>query len=474
MAESAIRRNISTQVLFLFPLLSLLYLSGGEMAMAPMEKTEKEALYLAIQGFLGNWWNGSDLYPDPCGWTPIQGVSCDLFDDLWYITILSIGPVLENSLDCSPNSRFTRSLFELKHLKSLSFFNCFSANQSITLPSNGWDKLAVSLEILEFRSNKGLVGEIPIEVFSLTNLQSLVLMQTGLFGKLPDEIDNLINLKRLSLAGNRFMGSLPNSFGKNMNELLILDLSSNSLSGSIPSSIGGLTSLLKLDISNNLFSGSLHPELASLKNLTLLDLRNNCLSGGWVQSLQGMFSLQDMLLSNNPLGGNLVDFGWEKLQNLSNLDLSNTGITGVIPESIAGLRRLRFLALDNNHLSGKVSPKLADLPDLNVLYLSGNNFTGELDFSEEFFERMGRRFTAWNNRNLCYRAGRFVPFGVELCREEGVAVQNSKNKFGVGSQDPESGFVASFGLQTCSSSNENLAVILIQVIVTIFLLLQRL
>lgn len=39
---------------------------------APMEEREKEALYSGIQGFVGKWWNGSDLYPDPCGWTPIQ------------------------------------------------------------------------------------------------------------------------------------------------------------------------------------------------------------------------------------------------------------------------------------------------------------------------------------------------------------------------------------------------------------------
>ena len=44
----------------------------GDPEMATMEKTEKEALYSAIQGFVGTWWNGSDLYPDPCGWTPIQ------------------------------------------------------------------------------------------------------------------------------------------------------------------------------------------------------------------------------------------------------------------------------------------------------------------------------------------------------------------------------------------------------------------
>jgi hypothetical protein len=38
----------------------------------PMEKTELNSLYSAIQGFVGNSWNGSDLYPDPCGWSPIQ------------------------------------------------------------------------------------------------------------------------------------------------------------------------------------------------------------------------------------------------------------------------------------------------------------------------------------------------------------------------------------------------------------------
>lgn len=378
--------------------------------------------------------------------------------------------MLENSLECSQNSTFTPSLFELKHLKVLSFFNCFSANQPTTLPLNGWDKLAGSLETLEFRSNEGLNGEIPIDLFGLTNLQSLVLMENGFVGKLPDEIDNLISLRRLSLSGNRFTGALPNSFGKAMNELLILDLSSNSLSGSIPSAIGDLTSLLKLDLSNNLFSGSLPRELGALKNLTLLDLRNNSLSGGWIQSLQGMLSLQYMLLSNNPLGGNLMEFGWEKLKNLSNLDLSNMGLSGVIPESIAGLKRLRLLALNNNQLSGEVSLKLAALPDLKALYLNGNNLTGELAFSEEFFERMGRRFTSWNNRNLCFRAEGFVPSGVELCREEGVAVQKSKKKFGGENQGQGSSFMALIGFQT-RSSNGNLGVILVHERLFVLLLL---
>lgn len=59
-------------------LVSILYLSilcngeDGDSIGAPMEKSEQEALYSAIQGFVGKWWNGSDLFPDPCGWTPIQ------------------------------------------------------------------------------------------------------------------------------------------------------------------------------------------------------------------------------------------------------------------------------------------------------------------------------------------------------------------------------------------------------------------
>lgn len=40
-----------------------------------MEKTEKAALYSTVQGFVGDSWNGSYLFPDPCGWTPIQVLS---------------------------------------------------------------------------------------------------------------------------------------------------------------------------------------------------------------------------------------------------------------------------------------------------------------------------------------------------------------------------------------------------------------
>lgn len=66
--------NTAVSVLVFF-LISLLVTSEVDAVSAPMEETEREALYLAIQGFVGRHWDGRNLYPDPCGWTPIQVIN---------------------------------------------------------------------------------------------------------------------------------------------------------------------------------------------------------------------------------------------------------------------------------------------------------------------------------------------------------------------------------------------------------------
>uniref|UniRef100_A0A2N9HJD6 Leucine-rich repeat-containing N-terminal plant-type domain-containing protein n=1 Tax=Fagus sylvatica TaxID=28930 RepID=A0A2N9HJD6_FAGSY len=388
-----------------------------------MEKKEQEALYATIQGFVGKFWNGSDLYPDPCGWTPIQGVSCDLYNGFWYVSALNIGPVYDNSLQCTRSAQFTHHLFMLNHLKKLSFFNCFfSPHQNpVRIPTSNWEKFRDTLKSLEFRSNPGLIGTIPTSFGYLKNLESLVLLENGLKGELPLEIGNLVKLKRLVLSENQLVGQIPASFG-GLKELLILDLSMNKLSGSLPLSLGNLTSLLKLDLSNNMLVGELPSTIGSLRNLTLLDLGRNKLFGGLAQSIQEMVSLKEMVMSNNPIGGDLIGIQWQNLQNLEFLDLSNMGLTGNIPESITELKKIRFLGLNNNNLSGSLSPKLASLPCISSLYLYGNNLTGKLEFSEWFYRKMGKRFGAWNNPNICYQAELMlstinVPFGVKPCTQ---------------------------------------------------------
>ncbi|CAM0879303.1 unnamed protein product [Alopecurus aequalis] len=358
---------------------------------APMEEKEKRALYAAIESFVGKGWNGSGLFPDPCGQTPIQGVSCDLFNGLWYPTVISIGPVLDNSLQCARDARFSPQLFDLRRLKSLTFYAYFPATNPTPIPANNWDKLAGSLETLEFRTNPGLNGAIPASIGRLADLQSLVLVDNNLNGTVPAELGGLAKLRRLVLSGN-------------------------GLSGPVPATLGGLKGLLKMDLSNNLLEGSIPPELAGLESLTLLDLRNNSLTGGLPEFVQGMASLQDLLLSNNPLGGTLMRSGWQKMASLATLDLSNAGLVGSIPESMATMPRLRFLALDHNRLSGAVPAKLAAMPSIGAMYLNGNNLTGALEFSDGFYQRMGSRFASWDNPGLCY-SGAAAPAGVAVCKD---------------------------------------------------------
>ncbi|XP_068636490.1 piriformospora indica-insensitive protein 2-like [Aristolochia californica] len=410
-----------------------------------MEEREQEALYTILRSFVGNWFNGSELYPDPCGWTPIQGVSCDLFDGIWYVTTMVIGTVHDNSFQCARLAEISPYLFELKHLKCLSFFGCFHHPTSIQgLP---WKKLARTLETLEFRSNPGLTGEIPAEFSSLRKLRSLVLLENNLTGELPLGLGNLTEMEKLVLAGNRFTGQIPVSLG-DLARLLIIDFSRNSLSGSLPSSIGGLTSLLKLDLSNNSFHGQLPEELGQLRNLILLDLRNNIFSDGLPQTLQEMVSLEQVLLSDNPIGGNLMSLNWQNLENLITLDFSRMGLVGEIPASMAEMKKLRFLALNDNHLSGNVPPNFSDMPCVNALYLNGNNLAGELEFSEEFYGKMGRYFSVWSNPELCYDAWvvakENAPTGVKECEKQ-PPISNAGLKAEVTSGDahPSCSFIGS-------------------------------
>ncbi|KAJ4794255.1 Piriformospora indica-insensitive protein 2 [Rhynchospora pubera] len=434
-------RQLMERRIALLLLLLLVWLSNGAQllvkteeaaptpAPAPMETREKQALYSVIQSFVGGSWNGSVLYPDPCGWTPIQGVSCDLFKGVWYVTSLSIGPVLDNSLQCAPDANFTPTLFELTHLKSLSFYNCFSLNTrpATTIPSSGWDTFAVTLETLEFRSNPGLTGPLPAGLGMVKSLKSLVFVGNGLSGEIPFEIGHLVNLRRLVI-------------------------STSGLTGSIPTTIGGLTSLLKLDLSHNLLQGNLPTELGNLKTLNLMDLRNNSFTGGLIPSMQSMVSLQDLLLSNNPLlGGTLTTIGWSNMVNLTTLDLSSTGLTGSISDSLLDLKSLRCLALDNNHLSGNVPQNLATMPNLSALYINGNNFTGKLGFSQDFYEKLGRRFASWNNPSLCYSAteiseGHDGPVGVQKCTGDKEANIGLRNKVDRSGPDVNSSLLVSFGI----------------------------
>jgi Leucine-rich repeat (LRR) protein len=60
-------------------------------------------------------------------------------------------------------------------------------------------------------SNRGLTGEIPSEIGTLTNLTSLNLSDNSLTGSIPSEVGNLTNLTLLNLGFNQLTGVIPES-----------------------------------------------------------------------------------------------------------------------------------------------------------------------------------------------------------------------------------------------------------------------
>jgi Leucine-rich repeat (LRR) protein len=67
-----------------------------------------------------------------------------------------------------------------------------------------------------------LSGEIPAELGSLSNLESLDLSGNALSGEIPAELGSLSNLIWLYLAGNQLSGCVPSSLE---DDLLLFDFS---------------------------------------------------------------------------------------------------------------------------------------------------------------------------------------------------------------------------------------------------------
>ncbi|KAK8959022.1 hypothetical protein KSP40_PGU015185 [Platanthera guangdongensis] len=125
-------------------------------------------------------------------------------------------------------------------------------------------------EIVEIlRANRSLFGEISPSISSLRNLKSLDMGSNMILGTIPSELLTCTNLQLLNLSYNDLTGPLPNlSLLKN---LQILDLSSNGFSGKFPEWVGNLSKLVQLGLAlNNFDEGEIPPNIGTLKNLTYL------------------------------------------------------------------------------------------------------------------------------------------------------------------------------------------------------------
>nr|TKR85106.1 putative LRR receptor-like serine/threonine-protein kinase [Populus alba] len=270
----------------------------------------------------------------------------------------------------SQNPQFrVDSLVNLTRLKS---FNASGFHLPGSIPDWFGQRL-VSLQVLDLSSCL-ISNAIPGSLGNLTSVTGLYLHDNNFTGMIPSSLGLLVGLSVLDLSANKFTGSIPVSF-RSLQNLTRLDISMNLLFGSIPLGIGMLSKLQYLNLSSNDLSSSIPPQLGDLSNLADFDLSFNSLSGSLPAELRGLRNLQRMLIGNNLLGGSLPVNLFPVPSQLQTVVLKRNGFNGSVPDVLWSLPQLRLLDISGNNFTGI-------LPNGS---LNANASSAELNISENLF-----------------------------------------------------------------------------------------
>lgn len=225
-----------------------------------------------------------------------------------------------------------------------------------------------------FLERSRLIGTIPSEIGSLSNLQVLNFDRNELSGTLPSEIGRLLNLRELRIGWNDLVGSIPFEIG-HLAMLNALRLTNNAFTNSIPVEIYNCTRLRILDLSINALKGTLSENIAQVKELQELRLSDNMFSGTIPSQIGSLSSLQVLGLSFNELTGTLskeiINIG-----TLQNLNIEANHLTGVLPNLSADQTKLSILQLSVNGLTGTIPRSIWNHENYFALLLQGNNLRG--------------------------------------------------------------------------------------------------
>lgn len=227
-------------------------------------------------------------------------------------------------------------------------------------------------------SNNYFTGNIPESLSSLTRLSRLILSSNSFTGEIPSSIGSLINLEELYLDNNNLQGTVPSSFNY-LKSLTRLELQQNKLNGKIPN-LGSLENLYYMDLSNNGFSGDPFGFPTSLPvSLVQISMRNNNLSGGLAsETFKNLNYLQVVDFSSNKINGYVPSILFQ-LPSLQQLTLSYNEFSSIEAPSYgteSSQSELIAVDLSNNQLQGYLPAFLATMPRLSSLSLENNRITG--------------------------------------------------------------------------------------------------
>ncbi|RID57868.1 hypothetical protein BRARA_F01214 [Brassica rapa] len=268
----------------------------------------------------------------------------------------------------------------------------FSYNDFAGRISRGQGR-CLNLSVLRAGFNN-ISGEIPVEIYNLSELEELFLPANHLTGKIDNSITRLKKLTLLELYFNHLEGEIPKDIG-HLSSLQSLQLHVNNITGTVPLSLTNCTKLVKLNLRINRLIGNLTElEFSQLQRLKILDLGNNSFTGDVPEKVFSCKSLTAIRFAGNKLTGQIPP-QVKELESLTFLAFSDnilTNITGAL-SILQRCRKLSILMLarnfydetfpSNNGLVGSIPGWLGTLPNLSYIDLSRNLLTGELP--KEFF-----------------------------------------------------------------------------------------
>lgn len=138
--------------------------------------------------------------------------------------------------------------------------------------------LAVNYPLKLLLSGVNLSGSIPAELARLSTLRMIDLtFNDGLVGNLPYQIGTFPELESLKLHNTGLSGTLPLEIGS-LNTLESLDISFTNMNGTIPLQFGGLDRLQEFIFYNTDITGTVPEQVCQLRTANLTSLISDCVA----------------------------------------------------------------------------------------------------------------------------------------------------------------------------------------------------
>ncbi len=206
-----------------------------------------------------------------------------------------------------------------------------STNGDSWQENDGWDLILT--ETPPQNCDLGKMKGVTLDEDYNTRVEELFLPSNNLIGNIPVQLCSLTELKQISLDFNIIDGIIPNCIGE-MTKLEFIGFAFNQLSGSIPKEIGELSNLIWLELMYNQLNGEIPPEIGNLENIWQIRLNSNQLGGNIPVELGNLSISLQLFLDNNQLTGTIPPvFSNMRFNNLK-LTLFNNNLSGCFDESL--------------------------------------------------------------------------------------------------------------------------------------------